>query len=76
MYVISQGDRGKPGPVGPPGELGEKVRGRGSCRCILCVQVLLFMVIYVCFFLKQGSQGPLGPRGQPGDAVSVYKNTP
>lgn len=50
MCVISQGDRGKPGPVGPPGELGEKVRGRGSCRCILCVQVLLFMVIHVCFF--------------------------
>lgn len=52
MCVISQGDRGKPGPVGPPGELGEKVRGHGSCRCILCVQVLLFMVIHVCFFLK------------------------
>lgn len=61
MCVISQGDRGKPGPVGPPGELGEKVRGRGSCRCILCVQVLLFMVIHVCFFfaffLKTGFSG-------------------
>lgn len=63
MFVISQGDRGKPGPVGPPGELGEKVRGRGSCRCISCVQVLLFMVIHVCFFLKKKNrvlQGHLG----------------
>lgn len=33
---------------------------------------------YSCllFFFKQGSQGPPGPRGQPGDAVSVYTNTP
>lgn len=27
MCAISQGDRGKPGPVGPSGDPGEKVTG-------------------------------------------------
>lgn len=42
----------------------------------MCAGASIYGYSCLLFFLKQGSQGPLGPRGQPGDAVSVYKNTP
>lgn len=71
MCLFSQGDRGKPGPVGPSGEPGEKVRGHRDV--LTCFVFMCWM--YSCLWFLQGAEGPSGPRGQPGDAVSMAYNS-
>lgn len=53
MSAFSQGDRGKPGPVGPSGDPGEKVRGHCGCFIVDCISwyatqdVFMFMSKHV-----------------------------
>lgn len=59
MCVFSQGDRGKPGPVGSPGEPGEKVRGDCGHSC-LCRFVSLYVQDVFMFVFHRALRGHTG----------------